>query len=201
MSLRIIGLSGYAGAGKDTVADLLVREHGYRKFAFADRLKELLLEIDPIIDAPGFEDTRGVPLDWSCRRVSDLVEDLGWDDAKRKFPEVRRLLQVTGEAVKSLINPYVWVGQVLEQLPNSGRVVISDVRFLHEAKALSDRVHMLRGQFKVVRVHRDGVGPVNDHVSEYFSPGTEDHLLDLSATDLSDMPLKVRELAELVETW
>jgi len=35
----IIGLTGYAGAGKDTVADALVTHAGFRKIAFADALR------------------------------------------------------------------------------------------------------------------------------------------------------------------
>jgi hypothetical protein len=35
----IIGLTGYAGAGKDTVADALVTHAGFRKIAFADQLR------------------------------------------------------------------------------------------------------------------------------------------------------------------
>jgi hypothetical protein len=35
----IIGLTGFAGAGKDTVADALVTHAGFRKIAFADQLR------------------------------------------------------------------------------------------------------------------------------------------------------------------
>jgi hypothetical protein len=35
----ILLLSGWAGSGKDTVADILVRKHGYHRVAFADALK------------------------------------------------------------------------------------------------------------------------------------------------------------------
>jgi hypothetical protein len=48
---HIIGLSGFAGAGKDTVADLLVTHAGFRKLAFADALRAELLgafQADPL---------------------------------------------------------------------------------------------------------------------------------------------------------
>jgi hypothetical protein len=48
----IIGLTGFAGAGKDTVADLLVEHAGFRKLAFADALKAELTEafcVEPIV--------------------------------------------------------------------------------------------------------------------------------------------------------
>lgn len=37
----IIALSGYAQSGKDTTADILVREFGFTRIAFADKLKEV----------------------------------------------------------------------------------------------------------------------------------------------------------------
>lgn len=36
---QIVMLSGWAGSGKDTVANILTSEHGYTRFAFADALK------------------------------------------------------------------------------------------------------------------------------------------------------------------
>ena len=40
-----IGLVGKAGTGKDTVAAYLMAVYGFKKFAFADRLKELDFEL------------------------------------------------------------------------------------------------------------------------------------------------------------
>lgn len=40
-------LVGKAGAGKDTVADILVRDYGYTRYAFADKLKEIAKDLFP----------------------------------------------------------------------------------------------------------------------------------------------------------
>lgn len=47
---RIIALGGYAGAGKDTVGQHLVSAHGFRRFAHADVLRDVLFELDPFVD-------------------------------------------------------------------------------------------------------------------------------------------------------
>lgn len=39
-TIQIIMLSGWAGSGKDTVANIMVSDHGYTRVAFADALKD-----------------------------------------------------------------------------------------------------------------------------------------------------------------
>lgn len=41
----IIGLAGQAGSGKDTVADVMVRDHGFCKVAIADPFKRFVAEV------------------------------------------------------------------------------------------------------------------------------------------------------------
>ena len=41
----IIGLSGYAQSGKDTVANILVQHYGYKRVAFADKIRECLFAL------------------------------------------------------------------------------------------------------------------------------------------------------------
>jgi hypothetical protein len=45
----IIGLSGYARSGKDTVAELLVLNYGFKRMAFADGIRESLIALNPIL--------------------------------------------------------------------------------------------------------------------------------------------------------
>ena len=76
----LIGLTGPPGCGKDTAADHLVKNHGFVRVAFADTIREVALTIDPYDH---------------FFRLSDVINLIGWDRAKRQ-PEVRRLLQVIG---------------------------------------------------------------------------------------------------------
>lgn len=48
--MNIIGITGYAGSGKDTVANILCKEHGFVKVAFADPLKRICKDVFDFTD-------------------------------------------------------------------------------------------------------------------------------------------------------
>lgn len=124
----IVGLTGAAGCGKDTVADYLVKAYGFVKFSFAAELKRAVLDLDPYVNYP--------PAD-AWMRLSDAIEILGPEEAKRQVPEVRRLYQVFGTEVMRARDEDFWVNQVQEQIldakPIPQLIVLSDVRFDNEA--------------------------------------------------------------------
>jgi hypothetical protein len=124
----VLGLMGSKGSGKDTFADMLVADHGFTKVAFADALRDALLVLNPVIMGYShYED--------DLTRYSELIESYGYDEAKRLFPEVRRLLQTLGtDVVRNMIGMNTWV-DILERRiwAMEGPVVVSDVRFRNEA--------------------------------------------------------------------
>ena len=148
----IIGLSGYAQSGKDTVAQILVEDYGYTRVAFADKLRELLFAMDP-----------PVGIDNHTVGLQNYVEVYGWDVAKQ-HPHVRSMLQNLGLGARQLFGPQFWINEAMKSMLNDPRpdlkYVITDVRFINEA----DMVKANNGQ--VWRVKRDSVRPVNGHVSE-----------------------------------
>lgn len=125
--LMIIGLSGFAGAGKDTVADILVTKHGYQRFAFADKIKQSLYDMNPLV------------VSGHATRLIEVVNDIGWDRAKREYPEIRRLLQEYGISGRKHFGKLHWVSLVLGQFPMESDVVITDVRFENEAEHIKFR--------------------------------------------------------------
>ncbi|MFE9335285.1 hypothetical protein [Streptomyces sp. NPDC007063] len=128
-----IALIGLARSGKDTIADYLVREHGYQRVAFADPLKDMALRIDPLIDGYTHADGENVQI-----RLSEVVERPGWERAKATYPKVRRFLQDLGVAVRAA-QPDFWLSRGLDAIQAAGGdtpVVVTDCRFVNEAKAL-----------------------------------------------------------------
>jgi dephospho-CoA kinase len=47
--MTVIGLTGYAQTGKDTVGEILVRDHGFKRVAFADAVRECVYALNPLI--------------------------------------------------------------------------------------------------------------------------------------------------------
>ncbi|HEX9089795.1 MAG TPA: hypothetical protein VF867_20045 [Arthrobacter sp.] len=139
----VIGLSGNISAGKDTVADILVRDHGFTKMSFADPVKEMLRDLDPIVGYDIYQIC-------SCEECEPEVEELrlsdlylnGYDDETIKDSpwgdEVRGLWQRLGTEALRTRDPEFWVNEALEALGRqaSERVVFTDVRFPNEAQMI-----------------------------------------------------------------
>lgn len=164
MTRPLIGLIGHKQAGKDSLAAELVSRHGYTRVAFADPLREVALALDPWIDIR-------IVNAHSFRRLSAIVAERGWDDAK-KIPEVRRVLQHLGVAVRAQ-DPDFWVRQGMAAA--TGRdAVVTDVRFPNEADAIRADGGVL------VRVTRD----VADEAAA-LDPHESEHALDDFDVDLT----------------
>lgn len=181
--MTIIGVTGYARHGKDTVGRVLVEEFGYTRFAFADILKSMALTLNPIVlvddeDQAEFE-AKGAELDPPARiptgfhRLADIVAEYGWELAK-EIKEVRRFLQVLGtEAVRDHLGDDTWVNAVDIAIAKAGvtDVVMTDARFPNEFAWCRDRGQL----WKVMRLNPDGTefdnGLSKDHPSEKHIAG------------------------------
>ncbi len=149
--VRVLGLSGWARSGKDSVAEFLEERCGYTKMSFAQPMKDALVTLNPMIDV----------LD-SRVNLKTALGGMDWDYLKSVSTEIRPLLQRLGTEVgRQMFDENFWVDLALKQIPDGAKVVFADVRFPNEAEA----VRKLGGQ--VWRIERDGYGPANDHISEH----------------------------------
>lgn len=163
----LIGLSGKKRAGKDTTAAVLIKDHGYQRLAIADAIREVALDINPLVQSADGE---------HVARLSHVLAEHGgyehikdeplWDDPVRQF------LQAMG-AVIAMRDPSFWPGPVFEKgaaLVAEGQgVVITDIRFRHE-------VALLRSVGGIVgRVYR------SDIPADFY---TDTHLSEIDLDDL-----------------
>ena len=172
----IIGLTGYAQSGKDTVAKVLVENYGFTRVAFADKIREYLYEMNPMFDS-----IAGEPV-----FVRDRVDRDGWEKAKQS-PQIRRLLQNSGVAARKIFGENFWVNQALGPIgigyPN---VVITDVRFTNEADTLK------ANGAQIWRIKRQGVEAVNNHVSEHELDGYKVDQIFTNNGTLEDLELMIK---------
>lgn len=170
--MEIIGLSGYARSGKDEAAKVLVEEYGFTRVAFADKLRETLYALNPLVAVEVEDYEVNVGIEEEIIRgghseeevyLVDVIAQFGWDGYKESYygTEIRRLLQRMGTEVgRDILGENIWVDSTFHNLSYDSKIVITDCRFVNEAKAVLNRGG------KMWRVEREGVGPVNDHPSE-----------------------------------
>ena len=197
----IIGLTGHAGAGKDSAAACLLAS-AWRSIAFADALR---VEISAVwgVDvrllteraakdrprltfAVGNADHR----DWlafACMQGWSLLEPRSPRWAMQRWGEFRRS-QRTDWWVRHV---QVWLQT--QRRANHPGLVITDVRMPNEA-------HMLRGMGGwLVRVHRPGAGLVAADTASHQSEGhvglQADDDIDNSGT-LADLNVQVAALVQ-----
>lgn len=165
----ILGLQGYAEAGKSTVADILVDNYNFTQVDMSEPVHQALCILDPIVEA-GY-------------RYSEVVELLGYTAAKR-IPEVRQLLQRMGTEVgRNLFWGDIWVEQAerrIEKLMEMGLsdIVVPNIRFANEV----DMIRYFGGG--IWTVVRDKVGKVLKHASENIPEAHPNDVIENNATVL-----------------
>jgi len=180
---HLLGLTGHAGVGKDTVADLLVAHARFRKLAFADALRGEIanafsLSLDDLTK-PHLKNVATVglrmrlaPRDFLAAVVLSLSAAAPdhrtplsneWLDAPRS---PRQIMQWWGTEYRRAQAPRYWTQQLIKRLADyrregETRFVVTDVRFDNEA----DSLRMAGGA--IWQVIRPGhVGQVeNAHIS------------------------------------
>ena len=122
----IIGVVGFIGSGKGTVGDILEREHGYKKFAFADALKDAVAGI--------FLWPRGLlEGDTNASRAFRERVDVWWSHKLGYEVTPRLILQKFGtEACRHGIADNIWIAALEKRIHGYEDVVITDCRFPNE---------------------------------------------------------------------
>lgn len=127
----IIGVCGFIGAGKDTVADYLVNLHGFRRDSFAGSLK------DAVSAVFGWD---RVLLEGRTKHSREWREqpDAWWSDRLGRSVTPRWILQQWGtEVCRRGFHDDIWIASLENKLRScQDDVVISDCRFPNEIQAI-----------------------------------------------------------------
>jgi hypothetical protein len=141
----IIGVCGFIGSGKDTIADYLTNFHGFRRESFANSLK------DAVAHVFGWD---RMMLEGRTKQAREWREQVDpWWAERLDMPNLtpRWVLQYWGtEVCRKAFHDNIWIASLENKLRNSkDDIVISDCRFPNEIKSIKDAggivVRVVRG--------------------------------------------------------
>jgi hypothetical protein len=192
-NMHIIGITGSAQHGKNTIAEYIKRwinphQTEAQIIAIADSLREWCEIVNPIVTTiqPG-----------EFLRYNQLIESVGYERAKLESEEFRRFLQDAGVGARKIIGPNVWLDAFknkIEQLPSYYVVIVPDIRFPNEADFIRKNGTLIA----VTRFNEDwssfnsGVNSTHSSEShvEYLKGIADEHFqvnsLDMLATQLAN---------------
>jgi hypothetical protein len=128
----IIGICGFIGSGKDTVADYLVNFHEFRRESFANTLK------DAVAAVFGWDRTLLEGRTKEAREWREQVDP--WWAERLAMPTLtpRWVLQYWGtEVCRRAFHDDIWIASLENKIRNSkDNVVISDCRFPNEISSI-----------------------------------------------------------------
>jgi hypothetical protein len=135
----IIGICGFIGSGKDTIADYLVNFHEFRRESFASTLK------DAVASVFGWDRTMLEGRTKVAREWREQVDP--WWAERLSMPTLtpRWVLQYWGtEVCRKSFHDDIWIASLENKLRNSkDDVVISDCRFPNEIQSIKNAGGMI----------------------------------------------------------
>ena len=177
----IIGIAGHARHGKDTTADFIVKHFGFTKRALADPMKDACRVIFPTwTDEHLYGDLKDKVDPEYGISPRHALQSIGTQWGQWELGKYDDFANVTGRKL--------WVNALLSRA--TGDVVISDVRFPHEAEAIRDR-----GGF-IIMIRRTGWPVDMTHESER---GVEDIRPDFVIRNGSTLDDLEEETVEMVK--
>jgi hypothetical protein len=180
----IIGICGFIGSGKDTIADYLVNSHEFRRESFANTLK------DAVAAVFGWDRTMLEGRTKEAREWREQVDP--WWAERLAMPTLtpRWILQYWGtEVCRKGFHDDIWIASLENKLRNSkDNVVISDCRFPNEIASIR------RAGGIVVRVKR---GPEPDWYQDAINmnAGNTDINWLMSKTKIEKLGIHASETA------
>jgi hypothetical protein len=143
---KLIGVTGRARCGKDTIASYLIRSYGFERLAFADPVKRAAQEIFALPDSATWDpELKEVVIPFWGLSPRQMFQRLGTDCVRNVFGED------------------IWLKRWLVAFINNCEefdFVVPDVRFENEAALIRGRGGV------IIHVMRQDAPAINPHISE-----------------------------------
>jgi hypothetical protein len=178
--LIILGFAGVKRSGKNSAAEFfkeaiqgLGREYVVETAAFADELREHMRILNPIV----CHSVNGQSLvHWN-----DAIQTMGYENAKTRIPEMRRLMQIYGtEVIRARVGEDYWTSCMQKKALKAVEthqaqnlvLLITDMRFINEFHAMTAPFNgMTNTYFRLIALSRPSLlgGTVRDTVDTHTS--------------------------------
>lgn len=161
---NLIALLGPIGSGKTTLAWEMVKHQGYQRTRFAEGLKRMM---------SAFLEMQGLGHSKIIRMLDGDFKNIETEFLSGRTP--RHAMQMLGTEYRDLINKEMWVNAWEKQadlmLRAGQKVVVDDMRFVHEAK----RVRQMGGM--IIRIDRPGIDPGEHQSEKEYLEVIPDHII------------------------
>lgn len=151
----ILSISGLAGSGKDTVGEMLIKDHGFKRISFADPLKEITAKAFNL-DLSYFHDVKkkdaplpevivfdehyaaNLAFEFNALGYSSVTPQVFSEYYGIEFNTPREiLLKVGTEMGRECVSSTVWIDLAIKKVKDTeGHVLITDARFQNERDQL-----------------------------------------------------------------
>jgi hypothetical protein len=150
----IIGICGFQGAGKDTLAEILVKDHDFIKFSFASATKDVV----SILFGWDREMVEGLTVESRLER--EKVDEWWSNKLNINNFSPRMALQLIGtDLFRNKFYDEIWVAIVEKKIMNNlnKNIVISDCRFPNEINLIK------KYNGKMIHIYRNLPDWYNDY--------------------------------------
>lgn len=142
---HVIGINGFAGSGKDTVADYFIQNHGYTKIAMADAVKDVLSIIFGW-DRQMLEGDTKESRYWRTQLDEYWSQQLGYEISPRIAMQ-----RIGTDLFRTHFHLDIWCMIVRRKIMQvNGPVIITDLRFANEIAMANefqcDMIEVQRGE-------------------------------------------------------
>tara|TARA_B110000305_G_C19373578_1_gene605770 strand:+ start:538 stop:1116 length:579 start_codon:yes stop_codon:yes gene_type:complete len=152
----IIAICGYKRSGKDTIAEYLTKNYNYNHYKITDKLRKVVQLLFNLND--------------NDYEKNKEINDTRWNTTPRKIMQFigTEVFQYKIQELIPNISRNFWIksllsDELLDNINNNNhKIVISDLRFIHEYENLKQ----LNIPLVVIKVTNNKIKNIDNHISE-----------------------------------